>query len=49
MSPQGKKFSIIVMPPELKETKMTSERRRADARGGKGSVSVKQLKGFSTT
>jgi hypothetical protein len=46
MKPQGKKLSIIVMPPELKERKMVSQRKRAEAKVGKGEVSVKQLKGM---
>jgi len=41
-----RKVSIIVMPPERKERKMASQRKRPDAKTGKGQVSVKQLKGI---
>jgi hypothetical protein len=34
------------MPPELKERKMASQRKRSDAKAGKGEVSVKRLKGM---
>jgi hypothetical protein len=44
MDPQGKKLSIIVMPPKLKERKMVSQRRRVGAKDGKGAVSVEELK-----
>jgi hypothetical protein len=34
------------MPPELKERKMVSQRRRVHAKAGQGEVSVKRLKGM---